>query len=213
LPEEESLNKGALLDYDSKPEFAAFVCKAAGLKLVLDESHRWEVAGHELRVELALDRRCLYVLFIREGWPTPPARKSLCLAEVYAIALTGKLRRINGPELRRFKVKALLDGGFRERPEVGLAHLPADAPEFAQRTLSAVEDVLAVRITNGESASEPFPFSAPWTATFTGTDETTLRRGKLWLEQHGVLNRAGHAPSRFPRQTQLWRARLEGAPE
>src|SRR3954463_12060049 len=70
------------LDWDGSGDFCEFVLAAAGLRAVEGEEQTWAVGGHELVVELRLDRqRYIYVVWVRAGWPLRPVRRSpLCLA-------------------------------------------------------------------------------------------------------------------------------------
>lgn len=204
------LRGDALVAFDSKAEFGKFVCEQAGLDPIVGKRQVWNVAGHELTVDLGLDRdRYIYVLYVRSGWPGRPARRSLCLAEVYAISKTGTIRKFRSPELARVKALALLESELVPAPGVKLAALPSDAPEAARLTWQAVHEVLVVRAVTGDDASDPFPFVAPWVTSLNGTTERIIRSGKLWLERHAYMTHVGNAPSKFGRPTKLWAARLD----
>ena len=207
------LNGETLMGFDGDTEFGLFVFAAAGLRCVEGERQSWVVGGHELTVEAALDRaRYIYVLWVRDGWPLRPIRRPpLCLAEVYAIAVTGTVREFKKPELAHFKVKAILEAGLWPGPEVALAPLPEDAPPSAVATWQLVRDVVEVRDAQGRGA-QPVPLSAPWLANLNGTDRSTIEAGKRWLARHDYITHVADAPGSFGHPTKLWAvARLEAA--
>jgi hypothetical protein len=164
------------------------------------------VGGHELTVEAALDRDRLFnILYVRAGWP-PSAdlrrRRSLCLAEVYAISLTGTVRSFRGPELARFRVRALIEAGMIAPATVTLADLPGDAPAAAVATWKVIAEHATVRATTGDTG--PMPLVAPWLASLNGTSEQTIRCGKRWLERHGFITHVADAPGHFGKKTKIW---------
>jgi hypothetical protein len=200
------------LDWDDSADFCGFVLGAAGLRPVADEEQRWEVDGHELTVELRLDRqRYIYVLWVRAGWPLRPVRRSpLCLAEVYGMTLTLSVREFNKPEIGWFKTKALIDSGLIERPDVALVPLPHNAPSTAHQTWAQVRELYEVRVAQGRG-SQATPLVAPWMASWNGTDQATVRAGKRWLEQQGFITHVDDGPGRFGRPTKLWSLRRAAA--
>jgi hypothetical protein len=201
----------ALIDFDSKPEFARWVCEHAGIRLALDQRQCWRVDAQALTVSLWLDRRVLYILRVHDGWPSAPARKALALAEVFATAVTGELRnRYSGPELARWKARALVESGLVDRPLVDLKPLPPDAPTAVATTWSVIESLLVARRVLGEERASPVPLVTPFLLRWSrgivdDVTDATLRAGKRWLEDRRPLERAGTAPGRFGRPTQLWR--------
>jgi hypothetical protein len=199
------LEHDRLLDFDSRADFACFVCQRAGLSCVIGERQTWPVGGHELTVELQLDKRAMNVLFVRAGWPLSPElrhRRSLCLAEVYAITITDEIRAFNKPELARFKAMALIEAGIIEPARVRLPPLAPDAPAAADETWNLIGEVVTIRATLGDTG--PMPLSAPWLAALNGTDQNVIRAGKLWLERRRHIVRTGHIRGRFGRDTVLW---------
>jgi hypothetical protein len=200
------IDRETLIAFDRRADFARFVCQRAGLAFALDRQQQWQVAGHVLTVELQLDRRELHVFFVRDGWPTSPdlsPRKSLCMAEVYAIAVTGQLRRFRRPELARWKTRALIEAGLIESEAVSLPPLPPNAPAAAVATWKAIAEVATIRATCGDAG--PMPLVAPWLASLNGTNEQTIRAGKHWLARNGWIIHAADGPGRFGKSTHLWR--------
>jgi hypothetical protein len=78
------------------------------------------------------------------------------------------------------------------------------APAAARDTLELIGELLAVRTLQDPATVLPMPLSAPWLASLNGSDETTVRAGKRWLERRGVIRHVGDAPGRFGRATKLW---------
>jgi hypothetical protein len=200
------LSGDALEEFDWKSVFGEFVLGCAGLTCVVGERQRWIVGVLELTVELRLDRaRCIYVLWVHDGWPTRPVRRSpLCLAEVYAFAVTGTVRELNKSEQGWFKARAVIEAGLCVRPDVGLAPLPADAPPAAVKTWDLIRDVEEVRAAQGRDPTEGTPLSAPWLASLNGTAEPTIRSGKRYLEHAGQIEHIADGPVRFGRALKLW---------
>lgn len=196
-----------MLDFDASAAFAGYVLTRAGLRCVEGERQAWSVGNHELTVELKLDKaRYIYVLWVRDGWPTRPIRRSpLCLAEVYAATLTGELRDLGNPEQGWFKTKAILDAGLHPRPDVRLAPLPDDATSAEWETWEVIRDVVEVRAAQGRPPDEPVPLSAPWLASLNGTAENTIRAGKRGLQRRRFITVIDERPSKRGRPLQLWR--------
>jgi hypothetical protein len=200
----------ALLDFDSRPEFAQFVLAPIGLRCVVEEEQLWRVAGHELRVCLWLDRRAIYVVLVRSGWLTPPAARSLTLTDVFAISATGKLRRLRGPALAVWKRIALIAARLLEPEPVCLPPLPPDAP----RSVLALWQLLLPRYLEAREPGAPFPLVASFLeevsqAVGCPMPATEIQSGRERLERAGWLVRAGTAPGRYGRPTQLWHVRPE----
>jgi hypothetical protein len=198
-----------LLDFDSKPEFGAFVCERAGFRCMVGEKQDWTVGTHEMKVEVALDRdRYFYVVWIRSGWPVEQKKRTapLCLAEVYGIAVTRTVRYFKAPEQGIFKVRALLDAGLIEMPGAGLAKLPEHAPASAVATWQVIRELALVREASYQPLDET-PLSAPWLARLNGSNESTIRAGKEWLEPNGFITRTSEVPARFGRPLVLWSLR------
>jgi hypothetical protein len=138
-------------------------------------------------------------------------RKSLCLAEIYAIATTRQVRIFKGPELARFKIKLLIEAQLLTPTQVCLPTLPSTAPATAAETWQVIADLATLRATRGDH--EPMPLVAPWLAALSGTDEDIIRSGKRWLEQNGWIVHVGHAPGRFGKRTKLWQIIVEADTE
>ena len=205
------VERGLLASFDHCADFACFVVRRAGLVCVLGQRQGWVVGGHELTVELALDKAARNILFVRDGWPSSPdlrLRKSLCLAEVFAITTTGEVRDYRGPELARFKAMALVEAGIVPAPDLTLPPLPDDAPAAAVVTWDLIGEVARIRVVTGDRG--PMPLVAPWLASLNGTSVDVIRAGKRWLEQHGRIGRTGEAPGRFGKHTILWKIAEDG---
>lgn len=199
------LRGDALQAFDDKPAFAEWVLARAGLNAVVGDRQTWQVGGRDLTVQLNIDRRYVYVLYLLAGWPPDlKPRRSLSLAEVYAVTLTGTVRIFNGPELSRFKAKALLDAGLVTAPALTFAPLPDGAPASAVETWELIRDVLEVRTLQDPATALPLPLVAPWLASWNGTAETRIVSGKKWLQRHGHITCVGEQPGRFGKPTKLW---------
>src|SRR5437868_6526603 len=90
-----------------------------------------------------------------------------------------------GPELARFKVKALIEGGLVEPTSVSLPPLPANAPATALETWALIAELCEIRTATGDTG--PMPLVAPWLASLNGTDQNAIRAGKRWLETEGRI--------------------------
>jgi hypothetical protein len=182
-------------------------------------SQTWTPASGGLKVKIWLDDGRRYVTHLISGWPAGLTRKrtgkpptDLALAEVYAIAVTGEIHLPRGPELARWKRRALAGAGILQPAPVRLKALPPGAPDSAESTWKAIEHLLAIRWLT-DPQEDPVVLSAPFLARWTGVDEQTLRRGKYWLSKQGFITKAGTVPSAGGgRPTQLWTVSLESDP-
>ena len=200
-------SKATLEAFDSRPEFGSFVMERAGLIAKVGERQLWRVGDHELTVRLHLDHdRVLYVVLVLAGWPTHPAPRSLCLADLYAIAITGEFRSFNKPERHRFKLRALIESGLIDAPMLQFRPLDPAAPAAAAQTWNAIVDLTTTRHADGDTG--PMPLVAPWLAKAYGLDEDTIRAGKTWLERHNFITRDGDTPGKFGKKTILWAVAL-----
>jgi hypothetical protein len=197
------LDKAALLEYDRREEVARAVAAHIGLEFAKDTT--WRVGGADLVVRPWCGKDGEWKVAVHTGWPTRPVRRSLTLAEAFAIHATGELRekKLGRPEHARFKLRMLVDVGVEEAAEVRLAPLPEGAPLDAVETWALVGRLESIRRL-GEPPEEPFAFSAPWVARFFAVDQKLVERGKYWLEKHGYLTRAGESESRWGKATVLW---------
>ncbi len=204
------LRASELEAHDRDPRLAKFVYQTAGLLLDNTLVQTWHVGEQQLQVAVWPDESLRYVLRISSGWPAaikrhhsqqPPT--GLALAEVYAISTAKRLHLPRGPELARWKRKALVDAGIVEPHPVQLAPLPPDAPNSARQTWHAIAGLLQVRFLV-DPPDEPVPISSPFLSSWSGMPQSTLERGKRWLEPHGYITRVGHAPFGSPAPCLLW---------
>jgi hypothetical protein len=199
----------ALVDWDARTEFGQFVADRAKLGIEVDVTQRWRVGGHELAVSFWIDMRSICVLRVHGGWPkaaTPddPVPKALCLAEVFAIATTGELEKLRPASLKRWKVRALAEGGFITVPPVSLPRLPDAAPHAAFVTWRAIAGLLAIRRLTDPPGST-VPLKASWLANWSGgVDENTVRRGKYWLQRRGYIKHVDSKNVGKPKPLYLW---------
>ncbi len=198
------LSKRTLVAFDARPELFCFVLDAAELARGVGPK-AWNVRGCDLALDFLIDRdRSIYIARVLSGWPTTPARRSLCLAEVYAIATTGRVRMFKPPELKRWKLRLLLAAGLLEPPALTLPDLTADAPSAAVETWRAVASLWLLRTLDGDEG--PLALSGPWLAEWAGLAPEHVRSGKAWLERHGYLTRVGTYPA-HPKPGILWAVR------
>ena len=113
--------------WDAKAEFAGRVCVLAGLRFEQELAQPLVIDDVTLTVELWLDGRGFHVLLVRAGWPHTPARQSLSLAEVFAAVTTREVRQRKGPELARYKRRALVETEMIGPAAVSLRPLPERA--------------------------------------------------------------------------------------
>ena len=114
--------------WDAKAEFAVRVCVLAGLRFEQELAQPLVIDDVTLTVELWLDGRGFHVLLVRAGWPHTPARQSLSLAEVFAAVTTREVRQRKGPELARYKRRALVETEMIGPAAVSLRPLPGTRP-------------------------------------------------------------------------------------
>ena len=214
------MKREALRALDRDREFAAAVLGLAGLTLA-QQRQEWRVGAHVLSVTPWLDKDDRYVLLVRSGWPAP-APKSLALAQVYAVSMTGELRDFKrrrtvmrggkkdsvpkpSPELARWKARAAQEFGMVERPDVAMPTLTPDAPETAALTWKVIESLLQARrvVEEGDDV-EAMPLVAPFLARWSGLDEDLLIAGRRWLDRHGYLVRVGELPTAAGKPMVLW---------
>jgi hypothetical protein len=203
LPDAASLRGAELARHDADERLARHVSKQAKLRFELDARQDWRVGDTAVAVQWWLDANGYYVLLVLEGWQAPPAPKALKLAEVFAVGVTGEMRKLNGPEMGRYKLRALIESQIIAKPNpVPLMPLVNPTPQ-AQATWDAISELLALRRLT-EAPGEPLALSAPWLSKWSGVPEPVLRSGKLWLEKNGYIKRAGTGPGR-PRPLLYWR--------
>lgn len=202
------MDSSELRQWDGSQDFACWIAERAGLHPMKDVRQAWHVCGQTLQVEWVLDERFFTVLFVRSGWPTQPARKSLCLGEVFYIVHTGNLRAPDKPTLSRYKMRALLAAGLLPAPPLDVAPLPLHAPPAAVATWNVILNLVTVRLALGDPPDEPMPLVAPWLASWAGADsgvaEPTIRSGKEWLETNGRIVHVDDGPGKFGKPTFLW---------
>lgn len=205
------LQAAELEAHDRDPGLARFIYSRAGLRLENNIVQTWRVADQRLQVVVWPDESRRYVLRIKSGWPAaikrhrsqqPPT--GLALAEVYASTTTNELHLPRGPELARWKRRALVDAGIISPHPVHLALLPPTAPSNAQETWDAIRGLLQIRFLV-DPEDEPVPLSSPFLASWSGLPQSRIERGKHWLEQHGLITRAGNALFGWPAPCLLWR--------
>ncbi len=198
--------RGRWEEYDSRPGYAVFVCGRAGFSAEPSRKRRlWRVGQTELSVSLRLDQRVRYVVWVRGGWPDHPAPRSLVLAAVYAITVTGTLRVPRGPALARWQTRALIEAGLIEKPTVGMP-TPPDAPPSVHAASTWVDLLLAARAANGE-ADEPVPLSAPFLQGWSGNavSESMFVAARKWWARNGYITHAGSIPTGFGKPLNLWK--------
>jgi hypothetical protein len=189
--------------FDRDERVAAVLAKTLGIAQPGCPRCTRRLEGADLDVEWWIDEDERYVLMLRGGWP-PPAPKSLCLAQVFAIWVLGEPKQERGPSLARWRLRMLVDLGFIDPADVRLAALPHDADEDAAETWEVIRRLLSYRRLE-EPVGEPVALSTPTLAAWFQTDELLLRRGKNWLEKHGFISRAGTLATGRPRPLILWR--------
>jgi hypothetical protein len=203
LPHDPRLRGDDLARHDADERLVSHVSHQAKLLFELDLRQEWRVGDAEVAVQWWLDDNGYYVLLVLADWPTTPAPKALKIAEVFAVTVTGELRKLNRPTMGRYKLRALIDAGIIPKPKpVPLIPLVNPTPQ-AQATWGAIGKLLAVRRLT-EAPGEPIALSTPWLSNWSGVSEPVLRSGKRWLEKHGYIEHVGDGPGR-PRPLKYWR--------
>jgi hypothetical protein len=205
--EDERGLRGADLEaFDSRSDFGCWVVERAGLRMDAGGQLEqvWRVGAVELVVSVWLDRGYQYVVLVRAGWPEHPAPKSLTLAEVFAITETRQVRQLRGPEMARWKLRALAEAGLVTPPPVSPPPIPADAPPHAHTFRHVLERLLAIRRLT-EAAGTPLPLSVPFLANWSGRPADELQRGKYWYAKRRLIEKAGTVHVGKPKPLQLWR--------
>jgi hypothetical protein len=147
--------------------------------------------GHsEARPSAALFRdRSDYVVYrdfhARSGWPC------FTLSEVYAAQVSGRVRKLDGPESAVWAVRLLHAAGVIALPMVTLLTplLPPDADD-AMRQVAEGFDLLR-RCRSVHDGDAPTPFSWRFASTWCAVGERQAGAAIRQLLYAGVLQRAG----------------------
>jgi hypothetical protein len=196
-------------EFDADARYAVFVCRQAGFPAEVSSAKRvWRIGDVELTVSLWLDEEVRYVVFVHAGWSGRPAPRSLILAQVYAVAVHGELRVAKGPELARWRNRALIDAGLVARPTVSMPELADSAPPSAKKTWSLIEQLLAARNLT-DSPAEPVPLNAPFLERWSGGTITAseIVSARQWYEANGYIVHVDDAPGIFGKPLKLWQLR------
>jgi hypothetical protein len=194
-----------LAGFDSNERFGCFVAGVAGFSIEVGSTQRsWSLGAHELRVSVMQDEAVRYVVQIHDGWCKRPAPRSLILPQVYALAITEELWVPQGPELARWRNRALLDADLIMRPEVGLARLPEAAPRSARETWAIIGSLVEARAVGGDPY--PLPLKASFLVGWSGNavTESSVRTGKTWLEAKGFIKHVADGRGSFGKPAKLW---------
>ena len=165
----------------------------------------------QLSVCLWREQRDYVILLVRAGWPAAaPASRSLTLANILAIAVTGDVQRVSGPWLGIWKRVGLVLAGLVRPCPVRLPPLPLDASRAAARFWGFLPHYLGVR-----QPGAPLPLVAPRLQELSSAygpriDHGTIVDGKGWLARQGLLVHVGDAPGTFGNPTKLWRVAAFG---
>ena len=203
------LRAGELEAHDRDPRLARFVYQTAGLQLENTVVQTWQVGEHQLQVVVWPDESLRYVLRINSGWPAaikrhrsqqPPT--GLALAEVYVITIANHLHLPRGPELGRGREGHWSTPGSSSRTPSNSPNCRPKHPQAPARPGRRLRP-LQIRFLV-DPADEPVPLSSPFLSLWSGLPQSTLERGKQWLEPRGFITRAGHAPFGWPAPCLLW---------
>jgi hypothetical protein len=181
----------ALARFDANNDFHMWIARRAGLSACINERQDWTVGENRLTVSWWLEERNYVVLSIHAGW-AGSGRKTLCLAEVFAACVTGRLRLMRGMELARWKARALIESGLVPTPQVMMPVLPPDAPAHAVATWNAIGRLMQARRVLDELPGDPTPLVVPFLVRWSGEPEHVLRAGKTWLEAHRYIDHVGN---------------------
>ena len=117
------------------------------------------------------------------------------------------LRRLDrppdGPELARWKRRALIEWGVIAPPAVALRVLPADAPRDVLVVWSGISLLVAVRRLT-EPDEMAFPLTRSFVPPWCGCEEPQARRALGWLDRNGFIWRLGRAMFVGRRPMTLW---------
>jgi Bifunctional DNA primase/polymerase, N-terminal len=124
------------------------------------------------------------------------------LAEVFAAQVSRQLRHLRGPEYAAWKLRLLIETGFRKPAPVLVLPLPADAARLVARTYAGWVSLFACRWSREYGTPAPFTktFGAAWCG---GMSEPRFLEARQWLVDRGLFISAGkskHIPLWLPRE-------------
>jgi hypothetical protein len=194
-----------LAAWDSDPGFVAAVCRLLGLPSRIGRSFRCILPGHPDRhasASLYAESRQGSVRY-HDWHSADPSQEWWWLAEVFAAVVSGRLLKLRGPELARWKLRLLAVTGFVLLPHLALPPIPADAPHRAVQVYDGFRLLLQCRGVR-EPVGSPTPFTRDFGSRWCGMNESAFDRGKSWLIKRGLIRPAGKYGPRG-RETTLWR--------
>jgi hypothetical protein len=126
----------------------------------------------------------------------PETPDALCLAEVYAAAVSGKTRRLRSLTVLSWKVRLLAASGLLELPEVTFPPLPGRATPIQRHVYDGV--VLLARVHAAIRPDEGgFPLVRHFLGDWCGVTEWSAFGVTQWLLRERVIVRVGrHRPQR-----------------
>ncbi len=126
------------------------------------------------------------------------ARLGVNDAQAWAAKVSGRQRRLSGPELAVWKLDLLRAAGLIEPVPVDLPDLPEGASEAARTLRRRFAVLLGLRRLRGDG-DDPAPFTKRFAADWCGLSESTALRALGELLRAGVIVKAGEHPSRHGR--------------
>ena len=111
------------------------------------------------------------------------------LTEVYAAQVSGRIRKLRGPEHARWKLRLLVELGFLGPASIAMPPLSVAAPASARAVYDGFELLVTCRGITEEDA--PTPFTDTFGAAWCGLTPSEFRKGKRWLVEHKVIQSAG----------------------
>lgn len=218
----EELQGERLAAFDRNADFARCVCEKAGIELVEGKQQTLVLGESSLSVRVWWDDEERYVVrpYRAECFPGSEV-EALLLGQLYASVCAETLLHPDGPELARWKRRALWEAGIVSLPPVALKPLPVGAPLYVREVWAAIGLLVAVRrLIDPDERSLPLTraFVARWAgcASFarshsivsTGDEDDpavkVARRALGWLDRHSYIRRVGAIDVGKGRPMTMW---------
>jgi hypothetical protein len=203
----EMLHGESLVALDGDPSLGRFIFEKAGLTFLQDEPQPITFGETTVLVRLWVDDHDLYVVrpVSEVKVPTFPgtAIRALKLGQFYASICAGRIIGPTGPELARWKRRALTEWGVVAPPSVVLRPLPEDAPRYVAPVWNRICLLMAVRRLI-EPDERLLPLTRSFVPAWCGCDEQQARRALGWLDRNGFIWRAETMDVGKPKPMTLW---------
>lgn len=176
----------ALTELDGREEFVRPLLRRLGISAGINERFPCVLAGREgERATLWRDRRGFTV------YQTPEIG-TIALGQLYASVVAGRVWLPKDSSLAVCKVRAILDIGLIDRPDLGV-RFPEDPCHFAAPVARGLRELMEVRSACG-TLFEGFPLVPEFLRDWCPCTESAALRGRRFLRETGVIVPLGRIP-------------------